>query len=99
VAASTVAAGAVVVVAATGSARAVSRPRMRCLTMIFAASAMAGTLASAPIAVASPQCVMINPTTTQCETNGHSQITTSPPAMDNTSQWWPYSGFAIGFPW
>jgi hypothetical protein len=72
---------------------------MRCLSTTFAAAAVVGTLASAPSAVAAPTCVKISPTTTQCETNGHSQITTSPPAMDNTSQWWPYGGIAIGFPW
>jgi hypothetical protein len=67
--------------------------------MVYAAAAVAGTLAFAPAAGAAPKCVSINPTTTQCETRGHSQITTSPPAMNNTPQWWPYSGFAIGFPW
>lgn len=58
-------------------------------------------VAMAPVVSASPECVNTGPTTTQCQTPGHSQIVTSPPAM-NTSPWnvWPYGGgYAIGFPW
>jgi hypothetical protein len=71
---------------------------MHCLPMAFAVAVVAGTLVFAPAAGASPKCISINATTTQCETPGHSQITTSPPAM-NTNAWWPFGGYAIGFPW
>ena len=55
------------------------------------------TMAWLPIASAAPDCVSTTPTTTQCQTPGHSQIVTSPPAMNDNS-WWPYGGFAFGFP-
>ncbi|GLP73861.1 hypothetical protein TUM20983_09710 [Mycobacterium antarcticum] len=65
----------------------------------FAATGVAGALLLAPAAGAAPQCTQTGPTTTQCETPGHSQITTSPPAM-NGNAWWPYGGgFIVGFPW
>lgn len=83
---------------ATASACPLIRLKMHCLPMAFTVAAVAGTLAFAPAAIASPTCIRINATTTQCETRGHSQITTSPPAMNNT-QWWPFGGYAIGFPW
>jgi hypothetical protein len=71
---------------------------MRYLTMALAATGVAGTLLVAPAATAAPQCTQTGPTTTQCETPGHSQITTSPPVMNNNA-WWPYGGYAVGFPW
>ena len=71
---------------------------MRYLTMALAATGVAGALLLAPTAVGAPQCTKTDPTTTQCETPGHSQIITSPPVM-NYNTWWPYGGFAIGFPW
>ncbi len=71
---------------------------MRYLTMVFATTGMTGALLVAPTAAAAPECTKIGPTTTQCETPGHSQITTSPPAM-NDNRWWPYGGFAVGLPW
>ena len=36
-----------------------------------------------PAAAAAPRCVNIGPTTTQCETNGSSQIVTSPQPNNN----------------
>lgn len=71
---------------------------MRYLPMALAAMGMASALLLAPSATAAPQCTKTGPTTTQCETPGHSQITTSPPVM-NYNSWWPFGGFAVGFPW
>ena len=71
---------------------------MRYLTMPLAATGVAWALLLAPTAAAAPQCTQTGPTTTQCETPGHSKISTSPPVM-NYNTWWPYGGFAIGFPW
>jgi hypothetical protein len=84
---------------ATGSTRTLGTSVMRCLPIVFAAAAVGGAFAFAPAAGATPECVQINSTTTQCETPGHSQIVTSPPAMNEIPQWWPYSGIAIGAPW
>lgn len=71
---------------------------MRSLTTALAVVSAATAVALAPSAAAAPQCVKTGPTTTQCETPGHSQITTSPPAM-NDNAWWPYGGIVVGFPW
>ena len=71
---------------------------MRSLTIALAVVSAATAVALAPSAAAAPQCVNTGPTTTQCETPGHSQITTSPPAM-NDNAWWPYGGVVVGFPW
>ena len=71
---------------------------MRTLTTALAVVSAATAVALAPPAAAAPQCVDTGPTTTQCETPGHSQITTSPPAMNNNA-WWPYGGVVVGFPW
>jgi len=71
---------------------------MRSLTIALAVVSAATAVALAPSAAAAPQCVNTGPTTTQCDTPGHSQITTSPPAM-NDNAWWPYGGVVVGFPW
>ena len=71
---------------------------MRSLTTALAVVSAATAVALAPSAAAAPQCVNTGPTTTQCDTPGHSQITTSPPAM-NDNTWWPYGGVVVGFPW
>ena len=71
---------------------------MRSLTTALVVVSAATAVALAPSAAAAPQCVNTGPTTTQCDTPGHSQITTSPPAM-NDNAWWPYGGFVVGFPW
>ena len=83
-------AGAVAVAIADVNSR---RHGIACLTAILAVT----TMTSLPIASAAPDCVSTTPTTTQCQTPGHSQIVTSPPAM-NHDTWWPYGGFAFGFP-
>jgi hypothetical protein len=87
---------AVVAVAATGDARRLRRPTTRRLAIAFAVAGVGGMLSCAPAATASPACTQTGPTTTQCQTPGHAQITTSPPAMNN-DPWWPYGGFVIGF--
>ena len=71
---------------------------MRSLTTALVVVSAATAVALAPTAAAAPQCVNTGPTTTQCDTPGHSQITTSPPAMNNNA-WWPYGGVVVGFPW
>lgn len=71
---------------------------MRSLATALAVVSAATAVALAPSAAAAPQCVNTGPTTTQCDTPGHSQITTSPPAM-NDNAWWPYGGIVVGFPW
>ena len=71
---------------------------MRSLTTALVVVSAATAVALAPSAAAAPQCVNTGPTTTQCQTPGHSQITTSPPAMNNNA-WWPYGGVVVGFPW
>ena len=71
---------------------------MRSLTTALVVVSAATAVALAPSAAAAPQCVNTGPTTTQCDTPGHSQITTSPPAM-NDNAWWPYGGVVVGFPW
>lgn len=71
---------------------------MRSLTTALAVVSAVTAVALAPSAAAAPQCVNTGPTTTQCDTPGHSQITTSPPAM-NDNAWWPYGGIVVGFPW
>jgi hypothetical protein len=50
----------------------------------------------APVAVAAPKCTTVAPNTTQCETNGSAQITTSP-QLQNNNWGWPWGGgFIIG---
>lgn len=63
---------------------------MRYLAPILAAGAVAAVV-MAPAAVAAPQCTSVGPNTTQCETNGSSQIVTSPPVINNYGGW-PYWG-------
>lgn len=55
-------------------------------------------LYAAPIAGAKPVCTTTAPNTTQCETNGSTQIVTTPPNQ-NTFPWltYRYGGFFIGF--
>ncbi|MEU0494785.1 hypothetical protein [Mycobacterium sp. NPDC006124] len=71
---------------------------MRARPIASAAVAIAAAVIFAPAAAAAPRCVQLDATTTQCQTPGHSQITTSPPAM-NDNPWWPYGGVVVGFPW
>lgn len=46
----------------------------------------------APIAGAAPECINIAPNTTQCQTNGSSQIVTSPSVQTSPYWGWPYGG-------
>lgn len=67
---------------------------MRNLSMLLVGAAVATAVATAPVAMAQPECTQTGPTTTQCTTNGSAQITTSPPRV---SQVYPYGGWGIGF--
>ena len=64
--------------------------RIRCLTTLFAAVGVCAAVVMAPVAAATPECTNVGPTTTQCQTNGSSQIVTSPPINNNYG--WPYWG-------
>lgn len=70
---------------------------MRCAAVVLAGIGVAVAVPFAPTASAAPECVHTTTTTTQCQTPGHTQIVTSPPAM-NDNPWWPYGGFVIAFP-
>jgi hypothetical protein len=69
--------------------------------MVLAVAGVGAAVAIAPVATAAPKCVNTSPNTTQCQTPGHSQITTGPPAMNN-GPWfgWPYGGgFVLNLGW
>jgi hypothetical protein len=71
------------------------RTRIRYLTPFFAAAGVCAAVVMAPVAAAAPECVNTGPYTTQCQTNGSAQITTSPPLNNNWG--WPWGGgFVIG---
>ena len=79
------------------------RPGMFYTATLFA-TAGAFALVAAPTAVAAPECVNIGPTTTQCQTNGSSQIVTSPQPINNWGGWGPFWGGGLvigigGFDW
>jgi hypothetical protein len=71
------------------------------LATTFAMAGVACALSFAPSAQARPECTQTGPNTTQCTTNGSSQITTSPPAMQGPNYGgWPVFGFGgFGFRW
>ena len=73
------------------------RSKIRYFTPLFAAAGVCASIVMAPVAAAAPQCTNVGPTTTQCETNGSSQIVTSPPLTNNWG--WPGwgGGFVVGF--
>ena len=73
------------------------RSRIRYSAMLFATVGACAFVVT-PVASAAPQCVNIGPTTTQCETNGSSQIVTSPQPVNNWG-WvpWGAGGLVIGF--
>jgi hypothetical protein len=75
--------------------------KARYLTTLFAAAGVSTVIAVAPVAAAAPQCTNTGPNTTQCETNGSSQIVTSPPPNNNYGYWgFPIIGFGgWGFGW
>lgn len=71
---------------------------LRCLTALFAVPFLA--LLIAPDGAAAPTCTNTTPTTTQCQTNGSTQIVTSPPAINYGPWYGPVFGFggaAIGW--
>ena len=64
----------------------------RFITPVVAAGGIAAAVLSAPTAAAAPECTNVGPNTTQCQTNGSSQIVTSP-SIDASPYWgWPYGG-------
>jgi hypothetical protein len=70
--------------------------------LVVAASGVAAALLIAPTANAAPQCVDINPGTTQCERPGHVEIRTTPPPIGPWIQFGCQQGFTSfcdqGFP-
>jgi len=75
--------------------------RKRYLTPLFASAGVCAAIAIAPVAAAKPQCTTVAPNTTQCQTNGSAQITTSPQQNNNWRYWWPWGsgGFAWNWGW
>lgn len=73
------------------------RSRIRYSAILFA-TVGACVFVVTPAASAAPRCVNIGPTTTQCETNGSSQIVTSPQRNNNWGGWgyWARGGLVIG---
>jgi hypothetical protein len=69
--------------------------------MVLAVAGVTAAIAMAPVATARPDCVNTGPNTTQCQSPGHAQITTSPPAMNNGPFYgWPYGGgFVLDLGW
>jgi hypothetical protein len=74
------------------------RTRLRTLTPILAAAGVCTAIAMAPVAVAQPRCTTTAPNTTQCQTNGSTQIVTSPQQNNNWGgwPWWGGGGIVIG---
>ena len=66
----------------------------RTLVSLLTVGAISAAVVAAPVAAAAPQCTNVGPTTTQCQTNGSSQIVTSPPVINNWGGW-PYWGGGI----
>ncbi|KUI20301.1 hypothetical protein AU193_17405 [Mycobacterium sp. GA-1285] len=64
----------------------------RCFATAFTAGGIGACILVAPVAGAAPECTDIGPNTTQCRTNGSSQIVTSPPAQTNPYWGWPWGG-------
>nr|WP_090344881.1 hypothetical protein [Mycolicibacterium malmesburyense]CRL76722.1 hypothetical protein CPGR_04072 [Mycolicibacterium malmesburyense] len=64
----------------------------RCLPPLLAAGGVAVCALVAPVAGAAPECTNISPNTTQCQTNGSSQIVTSPSVQTNPYWGWPWGG-------
>ncbi|MGH3676539.1 MAG: hypothetical protein ACRDU5_12530 [Mycobacterium sp.] len=67
------------------------RKAIRYLTPLLAVAVVCLSVLAAPVAAAAPECTNTGPTTTQCESNGSTQIVTSPPATN----YYPYWGFPI----
>jgi hypothetical protein len=79
------------------------RSKIRYFSPLLGAAGVCACVVMAPVAVAAPECVNTGPNTTQCESNGSTQIVTSPPVINNYPYWgWPvigvgFGGFGIGF--
>jgi hypothetical protein len=73
------------------------RTRLRTLTPILAAAGVCAEIAMAPVAAAQPRCTTTAPNTTQCQTNGSTQIVTSPQQNNNWGWPWGGGGLIIGF--
>jgi len=72
------------------------RTKIRSLTPLVAAASVCAAVALAPVAAAQPRCTTTAPNTTQCQTNGSTQIVTSP-QQNNYWGGWPFGGgFVIG---
>lgn len=78
---------------------------MSTTTQLFAppltALALSAAVLFSPTAAALPNCVNVSPQTTQCETRGSAQITTTPPPMNYGWGWgwgwgWGGPGFVFG---
>ena len=68
------------------------RTRSLYLTTLLATAGVSAAIAVAPVAVAAPQCTNTGPNTTMCQTNGSSQIVTSPPQNNWWGGWGPWGG-------
>ncbi|WP_029372510.1 hypothetical protein [Mycobacterium sp. UM_WWY] len=66
----------------------------RHLGALLATAGMSVAVLTAAPASAVPKCINTTPTTTQCQTNGSTQIVTTPPAT-NFSPGWGW-GFGLG---
>lgn len=64
----------------------------RYLPTILVATGVGALPLVAPLASAAPECTSIGPNTTQCQTNGSSQIVTSPSVQSNPYWGWPWGG-------
>ncbi|MBS1691794.1 MAG: hypothetical protein JST91_06185 [Actinobacteria bacterium] len=72
-------------------------PSAATLLVTVAAGCAGVALALAPAAAATPECTTTAPNTTQCETNGSTQIVTSPPTFNNFPWFgYPFGGFLVG---
>jgi hypothetical protein len=69
----------------------------RSLATLLATGGICAAVAFAPVAAAQPRCTTTAPNTTQCQTNGSSQIVTSP-QQNNWYGGWPWwgGGLVIG---
>ncbi|GAS86462.1 hypothetical protein [Mycolicibacterium brisbanense] len=64
----------------------------RYLGALLATAGMSVAMLTAASANATPKCINTTPTTTQCQTNGSTQIVTTPPATNFSPGW----GWGIG---
>jgi hypothetical protein len=74
------------------------RIKIRSLTPLVAAAGVCAVIAMAPVAAAQPRCTTTAPNTTQCQTNGSTQIVTSPRQNNYWGgwPWWGGGGLVIG---